>query len=213
MISPVSTLALPRFSFFFFCAWIFYLCYSLGTLQSNKPPSFSPVLDLEPKLETAWLEQRGGSQERGRCGHWTEQIAPLQSAFYPKTPSLKYPNPSPSNHGSACFPLINYLVAHWCFLPYLVTFKRGRNLKRWMLNWLKLNFTVTEPPHTPLFVSFPFSNWTCWTETENKKWKNVPAQLDDLTTPRVPLLSWATKVSKSPNCLTGVDCIQLGVMY
>lgn len=102
----------PPSLFFFFCSWIFYLCYSLGTLQSNKPPSFSPVLDLEPKLETAWLEQGGGSQERGRCGYWTEQIAPLQSAFYLKTPRLKYPHPSPSNHGSTCFPLIIYLVTH-----------------------------------------------------------------------------------------------------
>lgn len=109
----------PSLLFFppLFCAWIFYLFYSLGTLQSNKPPSFSPVLDLEPKLETAWLEQRGGSQERGRCGYWTGQIAPLQSAFYPRTPRLKYPHPSPSNHGSGCFPLIIYLVTRWCFLP------------------------------------------------------------------------------------------------
>lgn len=130
----------------FFCAWIFYLCYSLGSLQSNKPPSFSPVLDLEPKLETAWLEQRRGSQERGRCGYWTGQITPLQSAFYPRTPRLKYPHPSPSNHGSTCFPLIIYLVTRWCFLPYFVTFKRHRNLKRWKLNGLKLNNVAYQSP-------------------------------------------------------------------
>lgn len=115
VISPLFTLTLP-FLFPFFVPESF-ISYSLGTLQSNKPPSFSPVLDLEPKLETAWLEQRGGSQKRGRCGYWTEQIAPLQSAFYPKTPRLKYPHPFPSNHGSACFPLIIYLVSRWCFLP------------------------------------------------------------------------------------------------
>lgn len=127
MIFPLFTPTLPRTPTppppaLLFCAWIFYLSYSLGTLQSNKPPSFSPVLDLEPKLETAWLEPRGGSQERGRCGYWTEQIAPLQSAFYPRTPRLKYPRSSPSNHGFACFPLIIYLVARRCFLPHFVTF-------------------------------------------------------------------------------------------
>lgn len=142
----------PRFLLSFFCAWIFYLCYSLGTLQSNKPPSFSPVLDLEPKLETAWLEQRGGSQERKwereRCGYWTKQITPLQSAFYPKTPRLKYPRPSPSNHGSACFSLMIYLVTRWCFLPYFVTFKEGKNLKRCM--WMGWNWTTQ--PYRPLLL-------------------------------------------------------------
>lgn len=47
-------------SFFLVCAWIFYLSYSLGTLQSNKLPSLPLVLDLELKLGTAWLEGKGG---------------------------------------------------------------------------------------------------------------------------------------------------------
>lgn len=42
------------------CAWIFYLSYSLGTLQSNKLPSLPLVQDLELKLGTAWLEGKGG---------------------------------------------------------------------------------------------------------------------------------------------------------
>lgn len=158
----------PPSLFFFFCAWIFYLCYSLGTLQSNKPPSSSPVLDLEPKLETAWLEQRGGSQKRGRCGYWTEQIAPLQSAFYPKTPKLEYPHPSPSNHGSACFPLIIYLVTRWCFLPYFVTFKRGRNLKRWMLNGLKLNNTILPSPPPTCQSGISKVNTVAWEKKQEK---------------------------------------------
>lgn len=204
MIFPLFTLALPRFSSFF-CAWIFYLCYSLGTLQSNKPPSFSPVLDLEPKLETAWLEQRGGSQERGRCGYWTEQIAPLQSAFYPKTPRLKYPHPSPSNHGSACFPLIIYLVTRWCFLPYFVTFKRGRNLKRWTLNGLKLNNTAvpSPPPPLPLMCQSSIAEVNTVAREEEKKKNKQSASTAWPFTPGILFLCQAGIVLLGSSRLTG----------
>lgn len=69
-------------SFFLVCAWIFYLSYSLGTLQSNKLPSLPLVQDLELKLGTAWLEGKGvGLAWGGRMAVGQNKSHPYKVSF------------------------------------------------------------------------------------------------------------------------------------
>lgn len=73
------------------------------------------------------------------------------------------------------------------FLPYFVTFKRGRNLKRWRLNALRVNKTALRSPPLPMCQSnIAEVDTVAWEKKQEKRQHSLTAHSWD----PLPVSGW-----------------------
>lgn len=110
-----------------------------------------------------------------------DKLRPYKVPFIRGPQGSNTPRPSPSNHGSACFPLIIYLVARRCFLPQFVTFERRGKVTA--------ERTQSEQPASPLRQF----DTIAWEKNQGRGRAGAAAQLDC----RLLGSCWATLSSRA----------------
>lgn len=93
-----------------------------------------------------------------------DKLRPYKVPFIRGPQGSNAPHPSPSNHGSGCFPLIIYLVTRRCFLPYFVTFERRSHLEK-----VTAERTRSEQPPPPPLLELTHNSLRENEEREGKK--------------------------------------------